>query len=179
MTYPESKRTEPTQGEAMNTTTVAPATDSQYTYITDLLRKHTVPADFLGRANEAIRLRTLDRALASKTIDWLRRQPQVTRKAASANDVPEGFHIAGGEVYKVQVAVHGSGRKYAKVLDRETQTFVVASGAIQLLSADTAMTLEDAAKYGRTYNICARCGRTLTDEDSIERGVGPVCASKF
>lgn len=32
-----------------------------------------------------------------------------------------------------------------------------------------------------TYHLgnCLKCGRTLTDSNSIESGVGPVCASKY
>jgi len=32
--------------------------------------------------------------------------------------------------------------------------------------------------YGRELGVCGRCGRTLTDEESRERGIGPVCAEK-
>jgi len=40
------------------------------------------------------------------------------------------------------------------------------------------MTVDEAARYGRLYGRCMVCGRTLTDEGSIERGIGPICASK-
>jgi hypothetical protein len=41
------------------------------------------------------------------------------------------------------------------------------------------MTKEEAASFGRLYGVCLACGRTLTDPESIERGIGPICASKF
>lgn len=32
--------------------------------------------------------------------------------------------------------------------------------------------------YGRELGKCGHCGRTLTDEDSRARGIGPICAGK-
>ena len=36
-----------------------------------------------------------------------------------------------------------------------------------------------AIKYGHKTGICSCCGRTLTNKESIEAGIGPVCASKI
>jgi hypothetical protein len=36
-----------------------------------------------------------------------------------------------------------------------------------------------AMKYGKLAGRCCSCGRDLTDPESIERGIGPVCATKF
>jgi hypothetical protein len=41
------------------------------------------------------------------------------------------------------------------------------------------MSLEEAKAFGRLYGVCVRCGATLTDEQSIEAGIGPVCAGRF
>lgn len=90
-----------------------------------------------------------------------------------------GFHSA-HEIYKVQVAVHGSGRLYAKLLDKDSGRFVHAPGAIRKLQVQgRKMTLKEAKEYGALYGTCVRCGRTLTDEDSIAAGIGPICAEKF
>ena len=88
-----------------------------------------------------------------------------------------GIYFKNGVVYKVQKAVHGSGYLYAKRLDGTC--FMMASGAIRTLHAEDKMTLEQARQYGKIYGVCCRCGRTLTDEDSIAAGIGPVCASKM
>ena len=89
----------------------------------------------------------------------------------------DGVYLHDGLVYKVQIAKQGSGRLYAKLL--EDGVFVYAPGAIRKLSAHEKMTLEQAQEYGRLYGICCRCGAELTDEKSIEDGIGPVCAAKF
>jgi len=36
-----------------------------------------------------------------------------------------------------------------------------------------------AVAYGRETGTCGCCGRTLTNPESIEAGIGPICASRF
>ena len=36
-----------------------------------------------------------------------------------------------------------------------------------------------AVAYGQKFGSCAVCGRELTDSNSIERGIGPICADKY
>lgn len=36
-----------------------------------------------------------------------------------------------------------------------------------------------AIAYGKKFGRCAVCNRELTDEESIERGIGPVCADRM
>lgn len=55
------------------------------------------------------------------------------------------------------------------------------------LSDDVKAVLLDAAndpltaaiRYGKVSGECSCCGRELTDPQSIERGIGPICATKF
>ncbi len=37
----------------------------------------------------------------------------------------------------------------------------------------------EAARHGRASGRCSVCSRDLTDPESIERGIGPICAAKF
>lgn len=39
--------------------------------------------------------------------------------------------------------------------------------------------LTAAIRYGKESGECSCCGRELTDPRSIERGIGPICATKF
>lgn len=39
--------------------------------------------------------------------------------------------------------------------------------------------LTAAIRYGKVSGECSCCGRELTRKDSIERGIGPICAEKF
>jgi hypothetical protein len=39
--------------------------------------------------------------------------------------------------------------------------------------------LASAVAYGKKYGRCSICARELSDPESIERGIGPVCATKY
>jgi hypothetical protein len=99
-----------------------------------------------------------------------------------------------GRIYKVQIAHHGSGHLYAKKLVVESDavrnedgtivhpariSFQYERGAINRLSADWRMSLEEAKEFGALYGRCVRCGKILTREESIERAMGPVCVRKL
>jgi hypothetical protein len=95
---------------------------------------------------------------------------------------PVGIHRYEGQVYKVQLAVHGSGMPYAKLLvvhGEGDAEFVYAQGAIRNLSSATLLSLDEARKYGEIYGVCCNCGATLTDEGSIGAGIGPVCGQRI
>ena len=36
-----------------------------------------------------------------------------------------------------------------------------------------------ALAHGKAWSLCSVCGRTLTNDDSIARGIGPICAENF
>ena len=36
-----------------------------------------------------------------------------------------------------------------------------------------------AIAYGQKFGSCAVCGRALTDSESVDRGIGPICAGKY
>src|SRR5215472_5798623 len=111
------------------------------------------------------------------------RRPKAAAPAKA--EVQDGFYTDGQRVWKVQVAVHGSGNQYAKVLNTESGSFVYVSGAIGTIRKGMAdgtvqpLTLEIAKSLGHLYGRCMVCGRTLTDEGSIAAGIGPVCAGKW
>lgn len=39
--------------------------------------------------------------------------------------------------------------------------------------------LREAIAYGKQTGNCAICGRFLENADSVERGIGPICAAKY
>jgi hypothetical protein len=94
----------------------------------------------------------------------------------------DGWYKVGDDIFKVQKAVHGSGQLYAKrlvVSGPGEAEWVYEPGMVRRLTADQRLSVEDAAAFGRLYGICAVCGTTLTDESSIERGIGPVCIKRL
>jgi hypothetical protein len=125
---------------------------------------------------------------ASKVIEDLLAKPRIAVTVTAASSLydaepPEGIHyVLDGEgsitIYKVQRAVQGSGRLYAKRLVGEQWAYE-GRRPFPFLSEATLLDLETARKYGHLYGVCGVCGRTLTDEKSIEQGIGPVCIKRF
>ena len=157
------------------------ATPRQAAFIARLLsEKNIVGTPYAGLVAAPMDLTVRE---ASSMIDVLMALPRVGGAAASParSTAPEGMHRIGDAIYKVQKAVHGSGRLYAKRLVRsgESWSFEFAPGMIQRLSESTRMTLTEAREWGALYGTCCVCARLLTNEQSISEGVGPVCKSKM
>jgi hypothetical protein len=137
-------------------------------------KAHTVRCDAHGREPHA---------WSDKCIN-----PHYVRERESVQ-ITEGMWKLGDRIFKVQVAHHGTGRLYGKELLVEPDGMSQVAphrwekvvGAVRKLSEEGGrkMTLEEAAKFGALYGFCCNCGRILTDEKSIEAGIGPVCAQKF
>ena len=113
-----------------------------------------------------------------------RKQQEMLPVEVTASTKPvEGIHTVktskGVAFVKVLTAHYGSGRLYTKVWSPSAQKFVRASGWLKKTSEGTLMTKEEAAKFGALYNHCANCGKILSDEESVARGYGPVCASNM
>lgn len=125
-------------------------------------------------STEIERLLATPRAKVAQTADAI--------PPSGDGDVEAGMYVLGGVIYKVQVAVHGSGKPYAKQLHSDEfgrSTFDYAPGVVRKLRPEHKLTQDQAREWGALYGTCCRCGRTLTAEDSIERMMGPVCYGKM
>ena len=142
----------------------------------------------IGEASEG----RMDSRVASMLIGELQKCKPLPKQAAvaTADDdavTEAGMYRRAGVIFKVQAAVHGSGRLYAKRLVVESVEgsedyhvrFEYAPGAVSVLRASDRMTLEEAKEFGALYGTCCVCGRTLTDEVSIAAGIGPVCGGRI
>lgn len=87
-------------------------------------------------------------------------------------DKPEDGKYAGNIYVKVQASdeYHRLGAQY------KGQSY--AGKSIELIKALLADARAAAIRYGHEIGACGICGRTLTDEESRARGLGPVCAEK-
>lgn len=116
-------------------------------------------------------------------------KPQATATRPASTRIEEAgmYKTPDGTIYKVQLAVHGSGNLYAKRLvvtpayrDEPTVVhFEYEAGALKKLTPEMRMTLEEAKAFGVLYGTCCVCGRTLTDERSITEGIGPICSGRL
>lgn len=134
------------------------------------------------------RQKAAERVEASRTVGAWAKGASGTRNR-SVDEISEGFYKHNARIFKVQKAVHGSGRLYAKVLEVEETgevdgkteykgTWEYAKGAVFQLRPEEKLTQEQAAEFGKLYGVCCLCGRTLTNEESIAAGIGPICAGK-
>lgn len=167
----------------------APITPRQYDYLRSLLTRKAqlqqIDADEAAKKIDAY-LAPLTKAKATRAIDAAKTavhtlEAQARATAGEPADDLEGFwELPDGTIAKVQMAVHGSGHLYAKRLDHDTGSFTYVSGLIrEVRDTGTKLTLDRAKELGRLYGVCIRCGATLTDENSIEAGIGPICAAKW
>lgn len=97
---------------------------------------------------------------------------------------------ATGTIWKVYCAVHGSRNMCAKVLETRVNfeksdhpvfmigEFQYRGLAERFVKPEWLMSIEDAKALGRIYGFCCVCGATLTDEESISEGIGPVCGGR-
>jgi hypothetical protein len=129
---------------------------------------------------------------ASGMIDGLIQQvnSQPKSETPAEEELESGMYRKGDKIYKVYRAVHGSGRMCAKELVKLDEPvmkrgkehlygFEYRGLAKRYVSAEDRMTLEEAKAFGAIYGVCCCCGATLTNEDSIDAGIGPICARKF
>ena len=102
---------------------------------------------------------------------------------------------ASGRIWKVQFnRASGDGQRlYAKllVIDIEPEVapdgkvittgkrhFDYAPGAMREIRPEWRMSLEEAKEFGALYGTCVY-GHPLTKEESIRKGIGPVCEEKY
>lgn len=125
----------------------------------------------------------IDRMIVKR--DQLRQAERAGKAQArqGAVKIEDGMYLLDGEIFKVQHAVHGSGKQYATQLipnePGQKATFIYVPGVVSRLRPEHRMTKEKAKQWGALYGTCVRCGAVLTAEDSIDRMMGPICATKL
>lgn len=139
-----------------------------------------------AKAIEAARNGKLGKATCSRLIDGLMNVERNAKTDRSGKgELPDGMYRDDeGHIYKVYHTVHGANQQVAKLLVVEPggggASFEYQGKApLRDLTPDHKLSLEDAKAFGVVYGVCCVCGATLTDENSIRNGIGPVCASKF
>jgi len=175
-----------------------PATQAQLDLIRTMITERSQQLATLGLTATEAQLLALSTVGASRFITRLKqikRDPRPVDASASASasaatakwrvhpDVTVGFYIYEGLVVKVKHSQY-DGRLYTSILQEAAPGEPAAfrsKGSLWVLAKLTPahrMTREQAAAYGSLYGRCACCGRLLTDDLSIERGIGPVCWDK-
>jgi hypothetical protein len=179
----------------------APASEGRVAFIRTLLAERVVPADAAARLNDRLEKGLVNTEQAIQAIEWLKRQPNAGVVAArfkggfvpelpAAEVVPAGRYAVATEAgatnalafYKVDRPTEGkwAGKVFVKLVvsDEEQRLSFAATKAVLAKIAEVGAEQASAA-YGHEIGECGVCGRTLTNDESRERGIGPICADKM
>ena len=102
-----------------------------------------------------------------------------------ARSVPAGRYAVDVDgklgFFKVDCPDSGRWAGYVFVKQFASDTEYPVRGARRQVILDAIAVNPQAAslRYGQEIGACGVCGRTLTDEDSRARGIGPICADKM
>jgi hypothetical protein len=167
------------------TTTFAPASDKQISYLNSLLANRVIANDLRDDLCARISDGTLDSKRASNAIDTLLSCPKASTTSFTAKVVALElgmYRTSDGTMYRVHES-RETGNRYAKRMEydlfSDKPRFVYAKGAISTLTPEDRMSLADAKAWGMETGFCCVCGAFLTDEKSVANGIGPVCAKYF
>lgn len=94
----------------------------------------------------------------------------LTFKLAGENSKnPGSLYIKAGETYLGKVSPQGEFRR----------SFDCSATDEEIIVSVGRDPLAEAVSHGKRTGHCAICSRKLTDPESVDRGIGPVCATKF
>lgn len=168
--------------------TQRPATDRQLSYLRSLLRERDVTS--IGQtAGEVLdQFDELTSRETSSLIELLRAAPRRERTADyhAAPSVEPGHyaivdHGTGEVIFAlVDCPKEGkwAGRTFVSLLSGDNRTPVRDAEARRKLLGAIALDSSSLARYGQLIGSCGVCNRTLTDEVSRQRGIGPECAKR-
>lgn len=113
-----------------------------------------------------------DLAIATRVVEPAAPRPQVIEGYYAVN--ADAGHLA---FYRIEVSDKGFYTVYLQTSDELIRLpWPTAKGVLTKIEQDPKAA---AIRYGKELGICGVCHRTLTNEESRARGIGPVCASKF
>lgn len=160
------------------------ATDKAIKYLADLW---TERSDKATRDQVVAWAKSVDWRVVSDKIDWLKTQPKLTSTRLERHDVAAGRYAVTGDndqtvFLKVDRPTEGpyAGETFVRLQTGDDYRNVGRPARMTLLSKIVAAGPKEAMlRYGRELGSCGHCGRTLTNEESREAGIGPVCRGKM
>jgi len=162
-----------TETTSLTTTEGRPATAKQRSYLGDRIATRPKWATSVGLAPEGIA--TLSLTEASQLIDSAQSIAPERKQHPDAIPVHElkegGYWTIDGDVVRVRRSRRYD--FYGQQFDPKTGRFEYRKGIVFRLKAR--MTPDEAKQWGAPFGRCCMCGKLLTDEKSMEQGIGPVC----
>lgn len=177
----------------MNTTAQPAPTDKQLAFVKVLAEKvgqqryesvlldqfSVVSAEDLGRRDVSSLIDSLKSAAdAGRSAERQQKNERrvVQEAVAAASGLDAGMYSRNGTPFRVYPARNGGHLLAQSMIDGK---WVYMGAASRFVTADMKMSLEEAREYGLQTGVCICCARVLTDPESVERGIGPVCLRKY
>lgn len=174
-------------------------TDKQEAFIKKLADERHMDPDAKNRLLQLVDSGTMPTWQASQTIDWLMRQPLRTTPVAAFSSTPQSYSPSRyqplPEVPEGRFAVEHEGTLKFFIVDKPTEGKWAGRTFVKVQASDLEYPIKNPDKrleilnliavdpqgamlrYGKELGHCGHCGRTLTNEESRERGIGPICAA--
>ena len=121
------------------------------------------------------------------TVD-LTRITEMFQSAMAAGLKKPGYRAEGLKITLAPATGRNAGALYVVRESDDTYLGKIVGTAYQSTSGGNALTallkiaadpLGAAVEYGRETGRCACCGRELTNEESVELGIGPICRQRW
>lgn len=154
------------------------ATEKQIQLIKKLDAERVVDQDMMRISRDAWRAGSFTKEYATALIGEMLKSP--SKKAERAEGIAPGIYEADGHLYRVYLGQQ-SGKMLVKSVEADEGVVYIYLGAASAkLPADARrLSLDEVGELGKTFDHCLCCGRRLDDPESVDRGVGPVCAQKY
>lgn len=119
----------------------------------------------------------------SEAHDLIEAGKRSPRKDSERPNVGVGYYITAEQiVFCVVESKRNPGQTYAKRLIISAvgrASWAYEPMAVKSLVGLSPLTVEKAAELGHAHGVCMVCARTLTDQNSASKGIGPVCAKRL
>ena len=170
------------------------ASQGQINFINGLVRERDA-SDEAKRRIAALIANGMDKRKAHDVIDYLKSLPKLAKAQDAAQPqqqikVPAGRYALEreGRIDFFQVDTPEDGRWAGYVFVKQLfgapgnfrrQPIKVREQRNAILEAIAVDPMAAAQRFGHELGICSQCGSPLTNEESIQLGIGPVCRAKL
>lgn len=166
----------------MATKTIAPISPKQLNFVRKLVGERILT----GITMPDKKIEALSMSEARTLIDQLLLAPHLpTAQATPGYYTVEDTDLGETDVYVVVENKAGTSTYAKKLLVYKTKDgkkrgkWGYAPGVAATLATFTPLTVAEAARLSHLHGCCVVCGRTLEKKESVEAGIGPVCAGKL
>lgn len=162
-----------------------PASDKQLGFLRSLIRDRDVYPGVeaeaaLSALEDAVAAGRMTKKHTSRVIDRALTCPK--RNKPAAREVEVGMYRDGDAIYRVYLGQQSGRNLVKRVVGSKDEGYsyeYVGLAATKLPATATPLSLDEAKAWGRMTGHCCVCGLRLDNPESVEAGIGPVCASKF